>query len=152
MKNKFDLIIYDFDGVMTDNKVYLSETGAETVLCNRSDGLAVSMISSMGYKQIIISTEKNNIVQLRAKKLNIVAFNNISNKSQILSKIVSEGNYDFNKTVYIGNDLNDFDAMKLCGFRLCPSDSCDEIKELSNYELPVKGGDGVIRYFLKHFF
>ena len=88
MKNKFDLIIYDFDGVMTDNKVYLSETGAETVLCNRSDGLAVSMISSMGYKQIIISTEKNNIVQLRAKKLNIVAFNNISTNLKFYQKLL----------------------------------------------------------------
>ena len=56
--SSINMFVYDFDGVMTDNKVYVNQEGKEMVQVNRSDGLAVNMIKNLGYKQIILSSEK----------------------------------------------------------------------------------------------
>jgi len=74
------LIAYDFDGVMTDNKVYVDQNGKETVQVNRADGMGVSEIKKLGIEQIIISTEKNPVVSARAKKLDIYCLQEIENK------------------------------------------------------------------------
>ena len=75
------LIVDDFDGVMTDNKVYVDQGGQEMVQVNRADGLRVSMIKKLEIEQIIISTEKNPLVPARAKKLNIFCLQGIENKA-----------------------------------------------------------------------
>ncbi len=72
--NSLSLIVYDFDGVMTDNKVYVNQEGQEIVQVNRGDGLGISLIKKLGIKQIILSTETNPVVSVRAKKLNIDCF------------------------------------------------------------------------------
>ena len=66
-----DLIIYDFDGVMTNNMLYLDQDSNEMVQLSRADGLGISEIKKLGFEQMIISTEKNPIVSVRANKLNI---------------------------------------------------------------------------------
>ena len=78
---RIKLIIYDFDGVMTDNKVYIDQNGNELVQVNRADGLAISEIIKLGIKQLIISTEKNPVVSARAKKLGIPCIQHIENKT-----------------------------------------------------------------------
>ena len=65
------LLVYDFDGVMTDNTAFVSENGIEMVRVNRSDGLAVQQLARQGFKQLILSTEANPVVTTRAQKLNI---------------------------------------------------------------------------------
>ena len=80
------LIVYDFDGVMTDNKVILSEDGLESVIVNRSDGLAVSRLKSCGIPQVILSTEKNKVVAKRAQKLGIPLIQGVSDKSESLRR------------------------------------------------------------------
>ena len=62
--SSINMFVYDFDGVMTDNKVYVNQEGKEMVQVNRSDGLAVNMIKNLNYKQIILSSEKNDVVQI----------------------------------------------------------------------------------------
>ena len=74
MSKKFDLIVYDFDGVLTNNKFYLSQDGMESVQLNRSDGLAISLIKKLGYRQFIFSSEENELVKKRAEKLKIEVF------------------------------------------------------------------------------
>ena len=76
---------YDFDGVMTDNTAYISEDGSEFVRINRSDGYAVNQLSKLGYEQIIMSTEKNDVVLRRAEKLKISCYHGVSNKKEYLS-------------------------------------------------------------------
>ena len=146
MLSNLKLIIYDFDGVFTDNKVYLSENGSETVLCNRSDGMAVRLIKELGYNQIIISTEKNDVVLIRAKKLKIQAYNAINNKLLFIKSYLKKHNIKFDEVAFVGNDINDFEAMKACNYRLCPVDSHKSILDISDVIIPKKGGDGVIRY------
>ena len=129
--NKFDLIVYDFDGVMTDNRVYLCEDGKETVLCNRSDGLAVSLIKKLGIPQIILTTETNAVVQFRAKKLEIELIHSSADKKIDLKQYCIDRQINLKRVAYIGNDLNDLDVMKLVGFPFCPSDACAEVKAIS---------------------
>ena len=82
--NNIKLIVYDFDGVMTDNRVYINESGIETVCVSRADGLGISEIKKLGIEQIIISTEKNTVVSARAKKLDIPFMQGINNKKKKL--------------------------------------------------------------------
>ena len=148
MNNKIKLIVYDFDGVMTDNKVYIDQNGSEMVQVNRADGLGVAEIKKMGIKQIIISTEKNPVVSARANKLDIQCFQGIDNKKDILLKYCQEINIDLSQVAYVGNDINDKDAMEIVGFTLCPADAHETIKEISDHVLKRNGGDGVIRELL----
>lgn len=143
-----ELVVYDFDGVMTNNLVYISENGAETVVCNRSDGLAISLIKKCGVHQIILSSEKNNVVKHRAKKLGIEVLHGIEDKKQKLLEFCSTKNYKLDKVVFIGNDLNDLHIMKLIGFPICPSDACEEVKSICKVITNASGGNGVIREFL----
>lgn len=145
--SNFQLIVYDFDGVMTDNRVLVMEDGKEAVFCKRSDGLAVSQIKKLGIPQMIISTEQNKVVRQRAKKLNIPCLTNIGNKKLALSSFCRKNKINLKKVVYIGNDINDLDAMRLVGLPVCPKDACREVKKLSKIKLNTKGGEGVIRDF-----
>jgi len=145
---KIKLIVYDFDGVMTDNKVYVDQDGKETVQLNRGDGLGVSEIKKLGIEQIIISTEKNPIVSTRAKKLGIYCLQGIENKKDVLIKFCQNNDYDLEYVAYVGNDINDKDAMEIVGYSFCPIDAYGSIKKISNHILDTKGGNGVIRELL----
>ena len=144
------LIVYDFDGVMTDNKVILREDGLESVEVNRSDGLAVEIIKRMGIKQVILSKEKNKVVTARATKLGIPVIQGIDNKREILLSYCSERRLSLENVVYIGNDINDVGPMSVVGYPVCPLDAYEEVREISKIVLEVKGGDGVVRDFLKY--
>ena len=139
------LFVYDFDGVMTDNKVIVDENGKESVVCNRSDGLAVQLIKEMGITQLIMSTERNQVVRMRAEKLKLEVLNNVSDKKSCLEEYCDKHAIDIQMVLFIGNDLNDKEAMEACGYSVCPSDAAPEIKEIATFITTCKGGDGVIR-------
>ena len=143
--NNIDLFVYDFDGVMTDNRALVDQLGNESVFVNRSDGLAIAEIKKTGILQIILSTEKNVVVQKRAEKLNIPFLNGLNNKKEALLTYLKEHNIDIDKVAYIGNDINDFEIMKLVELPISPADACSEIKEISKIITKTKGGCGVIR-------
>jgi YrbI family 3-deoxy-D-manno-octulosonate 8-phosphate phosphatase len=145
LNKKIKLIVYDFDGVMTDNKVYINQNGSEMVQVNRADGLGVAEIKKMGIKQIIISTEKNPVVSARANKLDIHCFQGIDSKKDKLLKYCQEINIDLSQVAYVGNDINDKDAMAISGFTFCPADAHQNIKEIVDHILLTNGGNGVIR-------
>ena len=141
------LIVYDFDGVMTDNSVFVDEKGKEYVRVNRGDGYAVRMIKTrLNIPQIILSTEENPVVLKRAEKLNIPVINNSGdNKKQLLIEYLQDNGFNSQNTLYIGNDLNDLEAMAICGYRCCPADAQPEIKSIVQYVFNSCGGYGVIR-------
>lgn len=143
------LIVYDFDGVMTDNKVIVSEDGKESVIVNRGDGLAIAKIKEMGIKQIIISTEKNSVVEARAKKINIDCLYGVENKKNDLEKYLNDNKIEKSKVIYIGNDINDLEAMQLVGIKIAPADAVDEVKKIATYITKRKGGEGVIRELME---
>lgn len=147
-----DLIVYDFDGVFTDNKVYLNVKNEESILCNRGDGLAISKIKDLGIEQIILSSEKQNLVKLRASKLKITAYNNINNKLQFMNTYCKDYNINIDNIIFIGNDLNDLSLLQNVKYPMCPMDAIDEVKKICKI-ININGGNGVIReFFLKKYY
>ncbi len=143
------LAFYDFDGVMTDNTVFINDKGEEFVKVNRSDGLAVRLISDMGIKQFILSTEKNKVVSKRASKLEIECFQALDDKLVKAKEIANEYNVSLDETCFIGNDINDLEVMKEVGYSICPADASKEVKEIATTLLTTPGGFGVIREFFE---
>jgi 3-deoxy-D-manno-octulosonate 8-phosphate phosphatase (KDO 8-P phosphatase) len=148
MNNKIELIVYDFDGVMTDNKVYIDQNGNEMVQVSRADGLGVAEIKKMEIEQIIMSTETNPVVSARAIKLDIPSLQGLDNKKDALLDYSKKNDIDLKNVAYVGNDINDKDAMAIAGFSFCPNDSHESIKEIADHILQRNGGDGVIRELL----
>jgi len=142
------LIVYDFDGVMTDNKVYVDQNGREMVQVNRADGLGVAEIKKLGIEQIIISTEKNSVVSSRAGKLSIPCLQGIENKKDVIMDFCKKNDINLKNIAYVGNDINDKEAMEIVGYSFCPADAHGSIKKISNHILDTKGGNGVIRELL----
>jgi|TARA_B100001971_G_scaffold130035_1_gene120069 YrbI family 3-deoxy-D-manno-octulosonate 8-phosphate phosphatase len=147
--DQIDALVFDFDGVLTDNTVFLDEDGREWVRCNRGDGLAFNELQKLGVKSYIISAEKNKIVSARASKLNIPALYGVSNKVDALQELCIREGLNVSRVFYIGNDLNDLEAMKLSGFSACPADSHPKIKETATFKLNNNGGSGVVRELLE---
>ena len=147
--NNIDLIVLDFDGVLTDNYVYVDSSGNETVRCNRSDGLAFDVLRKLNKKVVILSTEKNKVVNARAEKLKVDVFNGVNEKDVELKLYCKKSGFSLKKVLYVGNDINDYLSMQLCGYSMCPSDSHKDSKQISNVVLKSSGGNGVIREILE---
>lgn len=138
-------IAYDFDGVMTDNRVLVDEKGIEAVFVNRSDGYAISHIKEMGILQVIVSTEQNPVVVARANKLKIDYYYGVDDKGSILKEYCKKNKIDLKRVLFIGNDLNDLSAFCVAGLTGSPSDAYDAIKNRASWVFQKKGGEGVIR-------
>ena len=138
-------IVTDFDGVLTDNKVYISSSNNEMVRCCRSDGLAFDALRKLRIKSFILSSESNSVVTRRAEKLKIPVLHGSLDKATDLKALSKEHQFDLESVIYVGNDINDLAAMSLCGYRCCPSDSHPAIKNISTNVLGAPGGEGVIR-------
>ena len=146
-RKKLDLIVYDFDGVLTDNKVLVFEDGREGAYCSRADGWAVQQIKGLGIHQIILSTERNGIVKARARKLGIDVIHGVDNKHDVLMRYCRAKNYALKKVLYMGNDVNDLEAMKLVGYPLAPQDAHCRILKIAKIVICKNGGYGVVKEF-----
>ena len=153
LKN-IDLIVYDFDGVLTDNRVLVFDDGHEAVFCSRADGLAIGLIKKAGIPQIILSMEENRVVETRARKLGIDVLYGIQDKKMVLTDYCRKNNYDLRRELYIGNDINDLEVMGVVGHPLAPQDARPSVKRISKMIIARNGGDGVVRElfgkFLNH--
>jgi len=149
----YRILVTDFDGVHTDNKVLVSSDGQELVSCSRSDGIAYDYLRKKQITSIILSSETNSVVKERANKLKIKFYGGVSNKLDFLERILLENlKSSLDKVIYIGNDLNDYLVMEKCGLKVCPSDSHPRIIEISDFVIQKKGGDGVIRSLIEDVF
>lgn len=149
---KIDGIFFDFDGVLTDNFVYVNEYGEETVKCSRADGLGFDALRKLKQNLFIISTESNNVVKQRGQKLKIEVFYGIKNKVLKIKEIAKNRNFKLENSIFIGNDINDLEAMKICGLSICPADSHKKIKEYADFILIKKGGAGIVREIVEDIF
>lgn len=150
--NNVEAFFFDFDGVLTDNFVYTDESGLESVKCSRSDGLGFELLKKINKNIYIVSTEKNKVVKARAKKIDIPVLQNLKKKNESISMIAKKNNLSLKNSVYIGNDINDFNAMLLCGLKFCPCDSHKEIIRIADIVLKTKGGNGIVRELLEDIF
>jgi YrbI family 3-deoxy-D-manno-octulosonate 8-phosphate phosphatase len=140
-------LILDFDGVMTDNTVILSEDGTESVTCHRGDGLGISEVKRLGVYVCVLSSEKNSVVQARCTKLGIDCYSGAEDKLDILKGIAKSKNINSIDIAYIGNDINDRGSMEWVGLPVCVSDAARSIIEISSIVLEKSGGKGAVREF-----
>ena len=138
-------IALDFDGVFTDNRVYVTQTGEEAVVCDRSDGMGISMHRKAGIPLIIISTEKNPVVSVRAAKLNIDVLQGIENKLPVLNQWAAENQLSVGQVAFIGNDINDVDCLNAAGVGIAVADAYPVAVDAADFVLTKKGGEGAVR-------
>ena len=150
--NDIKIFVFDFDGVLTNNMVYLDQNGKESVSCSRGDGLAFDVLRKLKKSAYILSTEKNTVVSARAQKLQISVVQGVENKVAGIQEIIKKENCKIENILYMGNDLNDYRVMSICGFTACPADSHEKIKQISNIVLKTNGGFGVVRELLEEVF
>ena len=139
------LIVFDFDGVFTDNGVLVGEDGAEFVLCNRADGLGVTHLRRQGVECMVLSTETNAVVSKRCEKLKLEYCQGISDKWPALKEILKEKRIDPADVAYVGNDINDLDCMKNVGVAICVADAYPEVKSAAHFVTSRPGGKGAVR-------
>ncbi len=140
-------IIFDFDGVMTDNKVYVSEDGKESVRCDRSDGMGVEMMHRLGIPMVILSKEVNPVVDARSRKLKLEIFQGVDDKRPLLERWATEYGLDLDYCAYLGNDLNDIDCLNAVGISVAVADACPVVKQMCSIVLRMPGGQGAVREF-----
>jgi N-acylneuraminate cytidylyltransferase len=139
------LLVFDFDGVLTDNRVYVFADGDEAVACNRSDGIGFDILRRAQVPTLILSTERHGVVEARARKLRTPAITGCENKAQALREHCAAANVTLDRVMFVGNDLNDLEVMGIVGWPVCPSDAHPRVRRLSRTILRSAGGAGVAR-------
>jgi len=139
------LLVLDFDGVMTNNKVIVDENGKESIICNRSDGMGVEMIKNKGIDVIVISKEVNKVVKARCDKLNVPCVHGVDDKLSILKKELNNRSLQPEDVCYIGNDVNDIECLKYVGIGIAVNDAFPEVKKVAKVVTKKNGGEGAVR-------
>jgi N-acylneuraminate cytidylyltransferase len=139
------LVVFDFDGVMTDNAVYVDSEGREFVRCSRSDGLGLDALRASAIPAIVLSTEANPVVAARCKKVQLPCFQGVSDKALFLKRYMAEQNIDAKQVVYVGNDLNDLGCFEVVGCAVAVADAYPAVKSRAHIVLSKRGGDGAVR-------
>ena len=145
--NQIKAVIFDFDGVFTDNRVIVSTTGEEFVICDRGDGMGTNLLAAAGIKMLILSKEKNAVVTSRGKKLNIEVIQGCDDKLPELIQWLQKNNVDAQQAAYIGNDINDLECLKHVGVAVIPADAHHSVIDTATWILQHNGGRGAIREF-----
>lgn len=140
-----EAIIFDFDGVFTDNSVTVSQEGVESVKCWRSDGLGLSRLKELGIKLFIFSTEANPVVSVRAQKLKIGCRQNLDDKASAVKDFSKEFNIPLDKIAFVGNDINDIPALQIVGFPIAVNDAYPDILPYVKFQTEKCGGYGAVR-------
>ena len=147
----YKLIVIDVDGTMTDGGVYYDENGNEFKKFSTKDAAGFFAARQCGIKTMVLTGRECAATFRRMKDLNVdYVYQGVKNKASFLKNFISCNNIKKEQIIYIGDDLNDYSAMKLAGFVGCPSDSCIEIIRIANYVSSKKGGEGVVRDVLEH--
>lgn len=141
-------VVTDFDGVHTDDFVWIDQDGRESVRVSRSDGLAIAILRRSGVPVLVLSTESNPVVRARAKKLEVDLIQGVSDKSQALADWAKALGISMAKIAYIGNDINDLGPMKLVGFPVAVADAHPSVVQASRLVLNSYGGTKAVREFI----
>ncbi len=139
--------VFDFDGVFTDNRVWVNERGEEALAFSRSDGLGLRRLDEVGVQYLIVSTEPNPIVAARAVKLNAECVQGVDDKLAVVFERTEQLGVALEETAYVGNDVNDAECLRAVGVPVVPADAWPEVKPLARWVLSRPGGAGCVREF-----
>ena len=138
------IIFTDFDGCLTDDKVKVNIFGKESVKANRKDGLAVKRLEKLGIKVVITTSETNEVVATRAKKMKIEALRGLLNKKESISTYLEKASLSWDDAWYLGNDVNDLEPMQKVALSFCPLDASVEVFKIADVVLSRRGGEGIL--------
>ena len=145
LPKQIDLLVFDFDGVMTDDRVWVDQDGHESVAANRSDGLGIAMLRKKGIPMVVLSTETNPVVTARCRKLELATIQGVDDKKAALQSYLHERNIDPQHVVYLGNDINDLPCFPLVGYTVVVADAHPDVVAQADYVLKHSGGHGAVR-------
>lgn len=147
MPTTIKLIVTDFDGVLSDGRVWVDENGKETVAASRSDSMRIKQMGEIGIDVIILSSEVNPVVSMRAKKMKVEAIHGmgLDEKGEALKKYLAEKNIDASQVVYLGNDFNDLPCYEIAGWSVAVADAYPEVLRAADHVLKTNGGFGALR-------
>jgi YrbI family 3-deoxy-D-manno-octulosonate 8-phosphate phosphatase len=139
------LLVLDFDGVLTDNRVWVDQDGREMVAANRSDSMGIYQLRQAGVEAVVISLETNPVVAARCRKMNIPWIQGEKDKAAALNKLLLERNIDAREVVYLGNDINDLPCFPLVGWAVAVADAMPEVSHQADFVLTRPGGHAAVR-------
>ncbi len=143
-------IILDVDGVLTDSSVYILEDGALLRKMSTRDGYVIKYAIQKGYKIIVITGGRSKGVTQRLQALGITEiYSGVQDKLAILDELIEAEHIDLSRTAYMGDDFPDYECMRLVHLAACPTNAAPEIRDISHYISPIKGGEGCVRDLLE---
>lgn len=138
--------VFDYDGVLTNGSVWMSEDGTQFRQGSVRDGYALQLARKKGYHVAVITGSHDKGILVRCNFLKIEdVFLGVSNKKKIFLEYLENNNISASEVLFMGDDLPDFEVLKLAGIAACPADACEEIKSVSEYISPFAGGTGCVR-------
>ncbi len=139
------LLVLDFDGVMTDNRVLVNQDGREAVWCHRGDGYGIGLLKKAGLEVMVLSTEPNPVVLERCRKLDIPCIHNCPDKLSALKALAEERGIGPDDIGFVGNDLNDLEGLQWVGWPIAVADAVPEILAVARKVTEKPGGYGAVR-------
>lgn len=138
-------VAFDFDGVFTDDAVYVAQDGSEQVRCWRGDGLGLRKLDTLGIGSAILSTEANPIVGVRARKMRIRCFQGLDNKLDSLAALAHETGVNLREFAFVGNDINDAVCFSAVGLPIGVRNAHEDVLDCIRYLTDTPGGYGAVR-------
>jgi N-acylneuraminate cytidylyltransferase len=138
------ILFTDFDGCLTDDRVWLNQEGEEFIAANRKDGLAVKRLKNLGIQVVIASMETNKVVLARGNKIGVDVLQGLADKAEAIEQYLKQKNLSWNDIWYVGNDINDLGAIERASLSLCPADAVKKIRKTVDVVLKTKGGYGIL--------
>jgi len=139
--------VFDFDGVFTDNRVWTNERGEESIAGWRGDAMGLRRLDQVGVDYLILSTETNDAVGARARKIRATCVQAVDDKLPVLREEASRRGVSLEETAYLGNDVNDAGCLEAVGMPVVPADAWPEVVPLARMVLTREGGRGCVREF-----
>ncbi len=140
------LFATDVDGVLTDAGMYYSESGDEWKKFNTRDGMGIKLLQKAGLITAIVTQERTRLVARRAEKLAIPELHQgVMDKLSVIRDMATRHGISLRQVAYIGDDINDIEALKAVGLSASPADGLAQVLEIVNYVCRQKGGEGAVR-------
>jgi YrbI family 3-deoxy-D-manno-octulosonate 8-phosphate phosphatase len=145
--DRLDLIVFDFDGVMTENGAYVDQFGSESVRVNRGDGWGIARLREAGIPMAVMSTESNPVVQRRCEKIGIECIQSVVDKRDAMQALMDRLNVSPEHVAFVGNDVNDLGALQMVGLPVVVADAHPMTISAASLVLRLDGGHGAVREF-----
>jgi 3-deoxy-D-manno-octulosonate 8-phosphate phosphatase (KDO 8-P phosphatase) len=142
---EIQLVVFDFDGVFSDNRVWTNDRGEESVACFRGDSAGLRRLDEVGVEYFVLTSETNDAVPARARKIRIDCVRGIEDKLPVLTAELERRGFSTAQTAYVGNDINDAECLAAVGLAVVPADAWPEVLPLAGVVLTRPGGHGCVR-------